>query len=151
MRSKHVLDFLESAVLALKLDGITSASIVRPNTLVDIGSQRLYFELFVSDFSVEPETERSTIARCGATIVAAGAFGEGIEQIDAIAQALVDLFTTRQRRGTFGWSVRKRIYGDPTAESISRVYVNSVERTNGTVVDGRYKVKIVVKLEIYEE
>ncbi len=151
MLSKHVLDFLERAVLSLKIRGIGSREIVRPNALVDVGSSALYFETFASDFSTSSDTEKSVKTSCVGAIVVSSARGEGIDRVDAVAQALVDLFSSYNENRFSGWTSRDGIYLDFGRQKASRVYVVGVERSNGLVVDGRYKTKISVRLEIFEE
>ena len=151
MRSKYVLDFLERAILALKIRGIGPREIVRPNSLVDVGSCDLYFETFASDFSTRAETEKSVKTRCVGAIVVSGRRGEGIERVDAIAQALADLLSSYNKNRLCGWTTRERIFANSLNQLASRVYVVGVERSNGLVADGRYKTKISVQLEIFEE
>ena len=112
MRSKYVLDFLERAILALKIRGIGPREIVRPNTLVDVGASALYFETFASDFSTRADTEKSVKTRCVGAIVVTGRRGEGIERVDAIAQALVDLFSSYNKNRFCGWTARERVFRD---------------------------------------
>ncbi|MBR6388018.1 MAG: hypothetical protein IKS14_07165, partial [Thermoguttaceae bacterium] len=70
--------------------------------------------------------------------------------VDAVAQALADLFAPYGAFGARGWTFQEPLFGTD-ARRVSRVYAAGVERSNGTVVDGRYKVKITVALEIFEE
>ena len=151
MRAKYVLDFLKTAIAALKLQGVDDARIALPNAPIDAGSLSLYFELFVSDCATRADTERSVVTTCRAAIAVSGAYGDGLERVDAIAQALVDLFASYNADSLRGWSARETIFASPRRGKLARVYVAGVERSNGTVVDGRYKVKIIVHLEIYEE
>jgi hypothetical protein len=151
MRSTYVLDFLERAVLALKIRGVGSNAVVRPNTLVDVGALPLYFETFASDFSTSSDSENSVVTRCVGAIVVSGPRGEGIDRVDAAAQALLDLFSSYNEKRLRGLTSRDRIYSNPRARKVARVYVVGAERSNGLVADGRYKTKISVRLEIYEE
>ena len=150
MRSKFLLDILEDAARALGLVGIGEDAYVRPNELAEPTSDPVRFETFVSDFSTRPDAEESAVTVCSGGIIVSGPRGEGIERVDAVAQALADLFAPYGAFGARGWTFQEPLFGT-SARRVSRVYAAGVERSNGTVVDGRYKVKITVRLEIYEE
>ncbi|MBQ9873655.1 MAG: hypothetical protein IJM30_04240 [Thermoguttaceae bacterium] len=148
---RHILDFLRRAILALKIGGIDESAIVEPNVLADLGEKSLYFEISASDFEARPETERSVAGSRRGSIVVSGALGRGIDRVDAIAQALVDLFSSYNASRFYGWTTRERVYPFVGARRTERVYVVGVERSNGTVADGRYKTRISVLLDVYEE
>ncbi len=146
MRTKIALDLLRAAIRALKLN---DPVVVSPNTLADLADNALYFEIYASEFATRPETERSAVTRCDGTIVIADAVGFGYERVDAIAQALLDLFASYGELAKLGCCFLEPIAGADRSKR-ARLYVVGVERSNGVVTEGRYKVKIVAHLEIYE-
>lgn len=151
MRSEYILSFLRSAILSLPTPAIDCESIVLPNQIADLGSRRLHFELFASDFKTRQETERSAITSCVGSIAVAVPLGTGGNRADALAQALVDLFASYGEGSKRGAFRVERIVGAPNGRKASRLYVVGVERSNGAVVDGKYKIIVAIQLEIYEE
>lgn len=151
MRSQYILSYLRAAVLALDLPGVGPDAIAYPNRIADLGALPISFELHASDFTTAQETERSAVTRCVGSIAVSVPLGLGIERADSIAQALVDRFAFYNPNRDKGAAQIERVAGTKGAFRRSRLYPAKVERSNGTVVDGRYKIMILVTLDIYEE
>lgn len=147
MRTRNVLLLLQAGVRKL---GLEAPAVNEPNKLADFADNALYFETYASDFVSEQETERSIVTRCLGTIVVSDALGSGQDRVDAIAQALLDLFSVYGAGGFDGGTAVEPIAGSAGYKR-SAIYISGARRSNGVVAEGRYKVKVIVELEIYEE
>ncbi len=151
MKQQPLLDLLTDAALALRLPGVTRETIARPNELPETSDSEFRFEVYVEDFNAVPDSELSSASVGCGVIVASAPLGSGSDRLDAVANALVDIVRLWRVQPFRNMVVTESLFREKKVKRESRVYVAGVDRSNGLVVDGRYKVNIVVQFEIYEE
>lgn len=140
MNQRSLLSFLADALETL--DEPTAKTVVWPNEFTpdDATDADVFFEIFSGGASPERETENSDVGSVVGSIVLNGKANVGISYLDGIAESILALFRA-------GNPNRLKGFGDGNAKA----YVVGVERSEGGIDSGRYKITIFITFDIYED
>lgn len=119
-----------------------------PNETIpaDANEQIVFFEVFTGGEAPFVDTENSNVSTCVGSIVINGKQNIGTSLSDAIAEALMNQFLERNPSRNIGFTTSHF-----DGENIDNVYIVNVERSEGGIDNGRYKITVFITFEIYEE
>lgn len=140
MKTRSLLNYLAGAVETLEEP--TTKTIVLPNELApeDSIDADVFFEIFSGGTTPEIETENSDVGAIVGSIVLNGRTNVGVAYLDGIAENLLALFRANNPN-------RRKGFVDGNAKA----YVVGVERSEGGIDNGRYKITIFITFDIYED
>lgn len=113
---------------------------------VDALDDSVFYEVFTGDETPLWDTERTSVSTVVGSIVINGKLNVGATLLDAIAEAMTKPFLPRNPRRKIGF---KTLEND--GDYSNGVYITYVERSEGGVDNGRYKITIFITFEIYED
>lgn len=126
----------------------TTKQIFFPNEKItaDALNDPVLFEVFTGDEAPIFDTEKTSVSTVVGSIVVNGKLNVGSSLLDAIAEALMSPFLPRNPCRKIGF-----ITPNCNGEYLENVYVTNVERSEGGVDGGRYKITIFITFDIYED
>lgn len=148
MTHRYILQYLAELCQSLKDTRLPDEKkIYFPNELIpaDAVNETVFFEVFTGSDKPEFETEKTNVSTVVGSIVINGKTNVGISFLDAIAEALLDPFLPRNPKRKTGF-----VIFDGDGYPSQRIYVTGIDRSEGAVDKGRYKITIFITFEIYE-
>lgn len=149
MTHRYILQYLAELCQSLKDTRLPDEKkIYFPNEQIpaDAINENVFFEVFSGDDKPEFDTEKTNVSTVVGSIVINGKLNVGVSFLDAIAQALLDPFLPRNTARKTGFVIK-----DGEGYPSERAYVTGIERSEGGVDKGRYKITIFITFDIYED
>lgn len=149
MTHRFLLQYLAEACQALSDPRLPQEKKVYfPNEIIpdEAYDENVFFEVFTGDEAPVFDTEKTSVSAVVGSIVINGKQNVGVSLLDAVAEALIKPFLPRTPLRKIGF---KTLTCD--GEYFDDVYIVSVERSEGGIDNGRYKITIFLTFEIYED
>lgn len=149
MTHRFLLQFLAELCQSVKDQRLPEEPrVFYPNETIpaEAVSDSVFYEVFTGDETPVWDTERTSASTVVGSIVINGKLNIGISLFDAIAEALTDKFLPCNPYRKIGF-----VTPNCDGKRLQNVYVTNVERSEGGVDGGRYKITIFITFEIYED